>query len=250
MLVCILTLIIGYVWADGVSFQRPLSVCPPGWLAWQDACYILLPDRVNWWQAKTVCDRPGSSLVVPDSQEEQDFIWREMRSRMEMIVGSSTNKLELWIGCKDVDNTGQLTCLGVQDRPQFTNWNGGNPHHHQDQDCIRMAEKYGGNWGDSGCQSKKFASCEMRVSHRSYCLQADADGRFTPQCLLNHEIKNLTAAGVIGCGQACWAEPRCHSFNLWQKGDDKKVCQLNNASSIEADPAFLKKVESCNVFDL
>ncbi|XP_038045951.1 low affinity immunoglobulin epsilon Fc receptor-like [Patiria miniata] len=222
------------------GYHTLLAVCPPGWLAWQDACYILLPDKMDWWQAKRVCDRPGSSLIVPDSQKEQDFIWREF---------GSANGLDMWIGCKDIYNNGSLSCFGVNGDPVYKNWK--NKYFEQNNvnhRCVRMAKN--GNWRDTSCSYLKYAACEMRVSRRSYCLQADADGRFTHQCLLNHEIKNLTAAGVIGCSQACWAEPRCRSFNLWQKGDDKKVCQLNNATRSEAEVTDLKYVKNCNLFEL
>ena len=58
------------------GLQALLAPCPTGWVAWQDACYILLPAKMDWEQGRRVCDRPGTSMIVPDSQEEQDFIWR------------------------------------------------------------------------------------------------------------------------------------------------------------------------------
>ena len=113
-----------------------------------------------------------------------------------------------------------------------------------------MTEWYGGKWGDDVCSLAKFAVCEMRVSHLTYCQQACSDWRSIPRCLLNHEIKKVTTTGVIGCGQACWAEPRCHSFNLWQWFEKGKICQLNSASSLEADVADFKYVENCYFYEL
>ena len=111
-----------------------------------------------------------------------------------------------------------------------------------------MAGKYEGKWGDKECDPVKFTACEMKdVSNPVYCLTADDEGRFIPQCLLNHDIKNLTANGIIGCGQACLAEPRCHSFNLWQLG---KICQLKYASRLEADVTDFISVDGCSHFSL
>ncbi|XP_038056057.1 perlucin-like protein [Patiria miniata] len=128
-------------------FQTLLAVRPPGWLAWQDACYILLPDKMNWWQGEDVCDRPGSSLVVPDSQEEQDFIWREMKARIQAFGANISSDLELWIRCRDVDNKGALSCYGVDGDPDYKNWGHDEPNKFE-HICVRMAEKFNGQWGD------------------------------------------------------------------------------------------------------
>ncbi|XP_071808091.1 snaclec bothroinsularin subunit beta-like [Asterias amurensis] len=222
-------------------------MCPPGWLTWQDSCYILLPQKMNWTDAFRVCDRPGSAMTMPETQIEQDFIWREMNtSRIQMGLVDG-NPFQLWIGCKkDLTNPGHLSCPGKKVDSDYTNWKGSR-YNDEGQDCVRMRQKNDGKWGDYFCNGTFFAACEMRVPRPVYCLTADDDGRFTHQCLLNHDIKNLTAKGVIGCGQACWAEPRCHSFNHWQQG---KLCQLNNASRLEADVTDFKNKEGCSFFEL
>ena len=113
-----------------------------------------------------------------------------------------------------------------------------------------MAKKFDdGKWGDRICALEKFVACEMHVNPRSYCLQADADGRFTPQCLLHHDIKNLTVTGIPGCGQACWAEPQCHSFNIWKQPGKETICQLNSAVSTLSE-GDIKLVTGCTLFTL
>ena len=114
-----------------------------------------------------------------------------------------------------------------------------------------MNVRFHGQWGDVSCKELYFAACEMRVSRRVYCLPSDADGRFTSQCLLNHHIKNLTTTGVTECGRACWVEPRCHAFNLWQRANNaKKICQLNSESQLEADVSDFQKIVDCAYFKL
>ncbi|XP_071808024.1 snaclec bothrojaracin subunit beta-like [Asterias amurensis] len=222
------------------------AACPPGWVTWQDSCYILLPQKMNWTDAFRACDRPGSAIAMPESQIEQDFIWREMKRQRIQRGIPEQDDFQLWIGCKKgLTNYRQLNCFGREVDFDYTNWR----HDYDDDDgqyCIRMKQN-NGKWSDKVCSYAFFAACEMRVPRPVYCLTADDDGRFTPQCLLNHDIKNLTAKGVIGCGHACWAEPRCHSFNLWQQG---KICQLNNASRLEADVTDFKNIEGCSFFEL
>ncbi|XP_071807017.1 snaclec agkisacutacin subunit A-like [Asterias amurensis] len=216
------------------------AICPSGWLTWQNSCYILLPQKMTWFDAKMVCDRPGSSMIVPNTHSEHDFIWHELGA-------NKGDNLGLWIGCRRVQEADTVCSDNNNNNNlQFKNWAQGQPDK-GNEECIRMAHTFGGKWGDSNCTLDKFAACEMSVPEPEYCLTAEDYGRFTPQCLLNHDIKNLTANGVIGCGQACWAEPRCHSFNLWQKG---KICQLNNASRLQADVADIKIIEGCSFFEL
>ena len=233
-----------------VSLPTLLCACPPGWLAWRDSCYILLPERMNWWEASRACDRPGSSLIVPDSQDELDFVWREMKERMAKFAVTSTDELELWIGCATMKHSKRFVCSGGQVELDHTSWGRGEPSRGLGEDCVRMTEGFGGKLGDTNCHAVKFVACEIHVSPRMYCLEADAAGRLTPQCLLNHEIKNLTVTGVQGCGHACWAEPRCHSFNIWGQAAKNIICQFNNASSLEADVSDFKHLENCHFFDL
>ncbi|XP_071788414.1 snaclec stejaggregin-A subunit beta-2-like [Asterias amurensis] len=222
-------------------------MCPPGWVTLQDACYILLPQKMNWTDAFRACDRPGSAIAMPESQIEQDFIWREMSTSSVHQDLVDANDFVIWIGCKkEKTNPSQLSCPGKIVDSDYTNWYRGY-YDAKDEDCIRMQQIYNGKWADQDCSITHFAACEMRVPHPIHCMAADDDGRFTSQCLLNHDIENLTAKGVIGCGQACWAEPRCHSFNLWKQG---KICQLNNASRLEADVTDFKNMEGCSFFEL
>ncbi|XP_071808018.1 snaclec 3-like [Asterias amurensis] len=220
------------------------AACPPGWFTWQDSCYVFLPERMNWFDATRACDRSGSTVVMPESRDEHDYVWQELNNFLSETGVNLEFDSGLWIGCNVFNTNKQLTCSGVDVKLKFDNWFEGEPNE-VTAHCIRMASKYGSKWGDTDCNNVNFAACEMRVP-RPVCLTADDDGRFASQCLLNHDIKNLTAMGVIGCGQACWAEPRCHSFNLWQQG---KICQLNNATR-KADVSDFKKVNDCSYFEL
>ena len=221
------------------------AACPPGWLTWQDSCYILLPGKMTWFEASKACDRLGASMVVPNSEIEHEFIWQEMKMRMEKI-STETNDLELWIGCKDVDNTRTLICLGENGDPAYKNWADGEPNW-PDDECVRIAERFGGKWGDRGCNQLKFVACEMEAVS---CRRRPATSfiQVPHLCLLNHEIKSYPIKESIECGLACWAEPLCRSFNLLKKADEK-ICQLNNATQFEADVTDFKQSENCFFYE-
>ena len=75
------------------SIAIVLSSCPTGWVKWRQSCYILLPEKMNWMQAEAACKRPGSNLIVPDSEEENHFIFEWAVKR----------KGGVWIGCTDAE---------------------------------------------------------------------------------------------------------------------------------------------------
>ena len=78
-------------------------------------------------------------------------------------ISTETNDLELWIGCKDVDNTRKLICLGERGNPAYENWADGQPDN-SNHECVRIAETFGGKWGDEGCDDQlKFVACEMEA---------------------------------------------------------------------------------------
>ncbi len=155
-------------------------MCPPGWLTWQDSCYILLPDRMNWFEGKKSCAELGANMMVPDTKDEQDSIWSEMKTQIEQDRNvNSENDLDLWIGCQDFEDDGSLVCMGVEGDLTFKNWEQDQPNTPNDC-CVRMVGKWGGEWGDLDCINIKFTACEMPVAGRMRCVAADVDGRFGP----------------------------------------------------------------------
>ena len=142
-----------------VSILRALqAACPPGWLTWHDSCYILLPQKMNGTNAKKACDRPGVSLVFPNSIEEQIFVWEEMSAWMRELGATSSDELQLWINCYRHDNENFL-CSDNEGTSSFGNWdtNSNQPN----EDCVRMVGSAEGKWADIYCHLNYFVTCEM-----------------------------------------------------------------------------------------
>ncbi|XP_033645334.1 snaclec convulxin subunit alpha-like [Asterias rubens] len=233
-----------------VSILRALhAACPPGWLTWQDSCYILLPQKMNWFDASKACDRPGVSLVSTNSTEEHNFLWGNMTKWMTEFGAISRSDLQLWINCYRDSNKQPFICSGYDGILSFRNWDDGEPSDLFNEECARMAKSIGGRWADGYCDSKYFVACEMSAFAYG-CRQSSRRYKHIPQqCLLNHQIKSYPVKESIGCGQACWAEPLCRSFNLLKQDGIKPICQLNHASRMDADGTDIKYEENCYLYE-
>ncbi|XP_038072959.1 perlucin-like protein [Patiria miniata] len=217
--------------------------CPPGWLKWQQSCYIVLPDKMNWFEASEACNRPGSSLIVPNSREENVFILESLVKRDGAF----------WIRCTDAAQDSVWLCDGQP--PVYTNWHSGFPNTDKRGNCASLYAYNRYNewrWVDNiSCLRERFAACEMLASSvPAYHTFTGPDGRVPQRCLLHHDIRNLTVEGVLACGWACRAEPRCRSFNLWQSSKREKMCQLNDVTGLVADDTIFKITNDCYFFDL
>ncbi|XP_022106831.1 snaclec stejaggregin-A subunit beta-3-like [Acanthaster planci] len=225
----------------GVHDANP-TACSPGWYNWRDSCYIALKEKLTWFDALTACQRLGGSLLLPNSREEHKFI---MKIRNQAF--SEFRNRPLWIGCDIVNNN--LRCVGEQSENNvYTNWYSGHPKK-SGHFCVSK-----GGWGDGyqkseSCTINKFAICEMPRLASTYCTSLRPDGRMARWCLHGYEIKNVTVKAVSECGQACWAEPQCRSFNLWQ-GGLAKTCQLNRATRNEVSSDAFCEQGLCTYFDL
>ena len=227
------------------SRQVLCASCPPGWLNWQQSCYFTLPGRMNWFQASEACDRPGGSLVVPNSEEENRFISQSIVQREQE---------GLWIGCTDAAQEGVWLCGGQP--AQYNNWASRRWRQDRDHNCARMTtHKANSEWSDSvpcGGTKHKSGACEMKAfdAAPTYHTIIGPDGSVPQQCLLHHGIQNITVDGLFACGWACWSNPQCHSFNLWQSSKAEKMCQLNNATRLGAEPSEFRPINGCYYFDL
>ena len=217
-----------------VAVSAVTSACPPGWKEWNDSCYILLSSKMNYDDGVKACEQLGVNMIVPNTDSEYDYLWDEMTKWMILKGAVPSGDLQLWIGCKDVDNTRKMRCQGDQDNTVYPNWHDNEPN--EAHDCIRMKGEYSGMLADRNCNSLFFVACETKVElYRPRIAPSSALYIHAPElCMLNHQIKSFIVKHPIGCGLTCWAEPHCHSFNLLKKLDGI-ICKHNDATRLEAD---------------
>ena len=73
------------------------GVCPSAWSQWGDKCYRKLPVNLPWAEAQEECIKMGSVLVMPQSQEEIEFLQRNVY-------------FWFWINCNDIQREGMSKC--------------------------------------------------------------------------------------------------------------------------------------------
>ena len=73
--------------------------CPPAWNQWEDKCYKVTVRSLTWFEAREECIKMGGVLVVPQSQEETEFL-RGMEGKF-------------WINCNDLQTEGLFKLIHV-----------------------------------------------------------------------------------------------------------------------------------------
>ncbi|XP_038044167.1 uncharacterized protein LOC119718819 [Patiria miniata] len=221
------------------------SICPPNWQQYDESCYLLITQPMDWHQANRTCVQSRAKLAVPNSQDEQKFLW-------DFFLIDHNPEDNLWIGCNDIEVVGTWKYCPLRNEPNaYQNWHDAEPNDNGGQDCVYMS--YGnGKWDDDGCSKLKYAACERPIQKETtlFCLETNPAGRIASACLVDHIVKQLPVTGVLACGKACRSDPRCGSFNLLEIDPGKMQCQLNNATRQEAGELFMKEIQNCYFFNL
>ncbi|XP_038063207.1 hepatic lectin-like [Patiria miniata] len=153
-----------------------LLVCVQANCKWQfgNSCYQLLTETMTFDKALQACSAMGGGLVVPNSKNENQFIWEEIASNL-MTDG------RVWIGCIDKDKQGKwMYAADAGKRCKFDGWSPGEPNVPiiLAEECAQMWGFHSGKWVDIQCRELASVICEYYSSLDVTCRQADADGRF------------------------------------------------------------------------
>ncbi|XP_038054979.1 hepatic lectin-like [Patiria miniata] len=122
------------------------GACPPAWSQWGGKCYKQLSENLPWAEAKQECIKMGSVLVMPQSQEETEFLQNRVSPRF-------------WIDCNDLQREGTWVCQDGTTDVEYRNWREGEPSNGWGkEDCavVRRA----GDWNDVKCDSQIPTFCQ------------------------------------------------------------------------------------------
>ena len=140
-------------------------------------CYQLLDQKMAWDEANTTCSDMGGGLVVPNSEDEHQFIWK--------MFERNIREGNVWIGCTDMEEEGKwIQAGGGGQECSYFNWAQGQPNQYNgwEEDCVEMRNWYDGLWNDSECFHMYFVICRFTACHPEpdmFCLLADDNGHFT-----------------------------------------------------------------------
>ena len=104
------------------------------------ALYRVCSRREKWPDARAICQAAGLDLMVPDSWEENVWVWERAREIEEAPY---------WIGLSDLDVEGVFA--GVDGRPpRFDGWARGEPNDAAGEDCAHLLDD-APRWNDGNC---------------------------------------------------------------------------------------------------
>nr|XP_034344807.1 CD209 antigen-like protein E [Arvicanthis niloticus] len=125
--------------------------CPWDWTLFQGNCYFFSTFQKNWMESAAACKDMGAQLVVIKSNEEQSFLQR-----------TSKKKIDFWMGLSDAKEEGQW--LWVDGSPLLFNfrkyWSAGEPNNHDNEDCAVISNH---GWNDFSCLAVSFWICKKPV---------------------------------------------------------------------------------------
>ncbi|XP_052105081.1 adhesion G protein-coupled receptor E3-like [Mytilus californianus] len=141
--------------------------CTPGFTAFDDTCYKLVHDKLNWTQAKEECTKVNGityHLVTIKSQAEQNFV-------NGIISSLSFNDTErVWIGLARHPSNLSIFFWMDGTNVSYDNWytkkKSDDPFpdepNNEDEKCgnVFMEQNKLGHWNDEKCELEYFYICE------------------------------------------------------------------------------------------
>ncbi|XP_038073062.1 tetranectin-like protein [Patiria miniata] len=131
-----------------------------------------------WQTGYENCSAAGGGLAIPDSLDEHRFIW-------EMFTSWGGGQGSLWIGCSGTEDEGRWMQAGGSGREcTYFNWAEERPRNGSRVGvCTAMKNGEDGLWNDLACSKRRHVICEKpsAPTPKMFCLQADANGRFTAE---------------------------------------------------------------------
>ncbi|KAG7216535.1 hypothetical protein INR49_002022, partial [Caranx melampygus] len=90
--------------------DKKCQPCQKGWIQFQDKCYLFYNRSpwMTWQRSQNQCKSVAADLVVIDSQQEQEFIKKHIKSYYDRFHG-------YWIGLKQNDNQDWIWVDGHND---------------------------------------------------------------------------------------------------------------------------------------
>ena len=147
--------------------RRLAAICPPGWQEFGESCYAGLPGKASWRDANDSCSELQATLAVPNSKAENYYIW-----------GFFEPKVDMWLGCSDLDMDGNWTCLFGGESSGFQNWGINQPDGNKGEGKPVCACTTGSKtWDDRPCGKGYRAVCKRPVRHPGFCLETGRPGR-------------------------------------------------------------------------
>ncbi|XP_071954124.1 C-type mannose receptor 2-like [Antedon mediterranea] len=143
------------------------SCCPSYWTSYNNNCYRIFGESLNWQDAENYCQHQGSDahLVSLHSQGESDFVKDFWNTATGNRVTERVWRNMYWIGLTDAHYEGHFKWSDGSGYASYRNFHAGEPNNHRgNQDCIVVWDyqhKNKGLWDDQQCYNKHPFICKM-----------------------------------------------------------------------------------------
>ena len=209
--------------------------CPsPKWVYQNGSCYLIHDEPLlSWSDSRKMCQSLGGDLVLPRSQEENDFVFHQLLRGWPKHYSSNA-----WLRCYFKDN--KWNCL------DHTNYINLNTELEKWGDCGMMRVNGFGEWRGMDCSELRRSICHASAAKQAGTVtgSCSATPHNQPRCLTNHTLTELAIKIPRRCCLACLKNPACRSFNL--KGD---MCQLNGVVASQVDEEYFTIVPDCTYYE-
>lgn len=193
---------------------RPRFGCPSGWRQYQQWCFSVGDNALQYLQARNTCQQTqGADLAKITSAGMQGFVNRLVRNNINYWIGLNdrvTNNVYVWN-----DETTQLS--------GYTNWKKGEPNNYGHRENCAILRN--GQWNDFNCAAKTQYVCSMTAGSPLASLPPT-----TPQ-----------ADWTVKCGPGWESNPTtqfCYMFV------DQPLSWLDALTSCQAYKGHLVTIES------
>ncbi|XP_038048132.1 lactose-binding lectin l-2-like [Patiria miniata] len=127
---------------------------PSSWIKWGGKYYKAIIEPLTWSEAKKECIKMGGALVLPQSDEETDFL-------KTLVLQPGQQRTDLfWINCNDLEEEDTWKCQDGTDEVEYRNWDthlGSQPDGRGYENCAEVWS--GGKWNDVDCDNLVPAIC-------------------------------------------------------------------------------------------
>ncbi|XP_025098999.1 perlucin-like protein [Pomacea canaliculata] len=124
--------------------------CDNGWEHFEESCYVLIADEVNYPSSLDICKKLGGYLVEINSERENTFLRLFFGKKMERV----------WQGINDISQEGRWVFSRTGYRVLGTYWHKGEPNNYDNEDCAIF--DYRATWFDISCNSLFPLICEKQ----------------------------------------------------------------------------------------
>ncbi|KAJ8358030.1 hypothetical protein AAFF_G00042690 [Aldrovandia affinis] len=131
------------------SQKRVCRPCPEGWEQRNSTCYYFSTERKSWNDSRSECLKQEADLVIIESEEEQDFIFKHTREGV------------YWIGLSDSETEG--TWLWVDGTPLQKDkafWKRGEPNDYNGSEDCAFTVPGQNKWNDGHCNVHVKSVCK------------------------------------------------------------------------------------------